>query len=203
MADLAAARHFAEAASRYSRLREYGVLGRVRSREQAAVRELAEIAPGAAVLDAGCGDGATLVWLRSRGVDALGVDLTWPMARVCASRGLTAVVQDIEELGLRPIFNWVLCVGSLEFVSDPRRALENLAACLAPDGRLLLLYPRRGLLGAVYHLYHRTHGARIHLFGADEIVRLLTTVGLERPFRHQNCLMSSVCVTRLARGVSP
>ena len=203
MADPAAARHFAVAASRYSRLRGSGVLGWVRAREQAAVRELARIAPGSTVLDAGCGDGTTLAWLRERSVDALGVDLAWPMARVCASRGLAAVVQDIERLGLSPVFDWVLCVGSLEFVSDPRCALENLAACLAPGGRLLQLSPRRGVLGTLDHLAPRTHGARIHLFDADEITRLLTEAGLERPTARRDCLMSSVCVARLTREVTP
>ena len=103
MVDQAVARHFADAASRYSRLRGSGPLGRVRSREQTAVQELVDITPGATVLDAGCGDGATLEWLRDQGAHAIGIDLTWPMARICAMRGLTAAVQDIEEIGVQAL----------------------------------------------------------------------------------------------------
>jgi len=195
MVDPAVARHFADAASRYSRLRDSGPLGWVRSREQTAVEELARITPGTTALDAGCGDGATLEWLRERGAHAVGIDLTWPMARICAAREFSVAVQDIEEIGLRPVFDWVLCIGSLEFVPDPARALKNLAACLAPTGTLVLLYPRKGPLGTLYALYHRTHGTRIHLFNTDDITELFSAAGLEPPQSRRNCLLSSVCTT--------
>ena len=195
MVDSAVARHFSRAAAGYSRLRGAGPMGRLRSREHAAVQELVDIEPGAAVLDAGCGDGATLDWLTERGARALGIDLTLPMARVCASRGFAVVVQDLEELGLRPVFDWVLCVGALEFVPDPSRALKNLADCLSARGRLVLLYPRKGLLGTLYALYHQTHGARIHLFDAGDIEALATGAGLAPPSGHRHCALSSACLT--------
>lgn len=194
-ADPAVARHFADTAARYSRLRGSGPLGWLRSREQAAVRELANVGPGTTVLDAGCGDGATLEWLRERGARAVGIDLTWPMARICASRGLSVVVQDIEDIGLRPVFDRVLCIGSLEFVPSPARALKNLAECLSPTGTLVLLYPRKGPLGLLYALYHRTHGTHIHLFNAGDITTLFSGAGLEPPRSRRDCLLSSVCST--------
>jgi len=195
MVDPAVTRHFADSASRYSRLRGSGPLGWVRSREQTAVQDLADVEPGTVVLDAGCGDGATLEWLRERGADAVGIDLTWPMARICASRGLSVAVQDIEELGLEPVFDWVLCIGSLEFVPNPARALKSLAGCLSPTGTLVLLYPRKGLLGLLYVLYHRSHGTRIHLFNTDDINALFSGAGLEPPQSRRDCLLSSVCST--------
>ena len=195
MADPTVARYFAGAASRYTRLRGTGPLSWIRSREQAAVQELADVRPGTFVLDAGCGDGATLKWLGDRGARAIGIDLTWPMARVCASRGLSVAVQDIEDIGLQPVFDWVLCIGSLEFVPNPARALENLAACLAPTGTLVLLYPRKGPLGTLYALYHRVHGTRIHLFKKDDIAVLFSGAGLEPPRSRRDCLLSSVCST--------
>lgn len=200
MVDPAVARHFADAASRYTRLRGSGPLGWLRSREQTALQELVDVTPGATALDAGCGDGATLAWLRARGAQAIGIDLTWPMAFICTMRGLTVAVQDIEEIGLQPVFDWVLCVGSLEFVPSPARALENLAACLAPTGTLVLLYPRKGPLGILYSLYHRTHGTRIHLFNTDDISKLFSGAGLGPPNSRRDCLLSSVCSTVLAGG---
>ena len=193
MVDPAVARHFRRAAEGYSRLRGSGPLEWMRAREQAAVQDLAEVKQGDTVLDAGCGDGATLDWLRARGADPYGIDLTWPMARVCADRGFAVAVQDLEDLGLQPVFDWVLCVGAIEFVPDPARAIENLSACLAPNGTLVLLYPRKGLLGILYTLYHRTHGARIHLFNLDDITELLTNAGLSLPLDRRDCTLSSVC----------
>jgi SAM-dependent methyltransferase len=195
MVDPGAARHFADTASRYSKLRGSGPLGWVRSREQAALRDLADIGPGSTVLDAGCGDGATLEWLRDVGAFAVGIDLTWPMARICAMRGHSVAVQDMEVLGLRPVFDWVLCIGSLEFVWNPAGALKNLSACLSPTGTLVLLYPRKGPLGMLYALYHRTHGTRIHLFNTDDISDLFSGAGLQPPQRRRDCLLSSVCST--------
>jgi 2-polyprenyl-3-methyl-5-hydroxy-6-metoxy-1,4-benzoquinol methylase len=195
MVEPAVVRHFSRAAASYSRLRGAGPLSRMRSREQAAVQELVQVDPGATVLDAGCGDGATLEWLHERGALALGIDLTLPMARLCLSRGYSAVVQDLEDLGLRPVFDWILCIGALEFVPDPARALKNLAECLAPRGTLVLLYPRKGPLGTLYALYHRTHGARIHLFDSDEIISLLRGAGLAPPTERRDCALSSVCST--------
>lgn len=195
MVDPAVVRHFSRVAAGYSRLRGAGPLSRIRSREQAAVRELVEISPGAIVLDAGCGDGATLEWLEARGARALGIDLTLQMARLCAERGFSVAVQDLEQLGLREIFDWVLCVGALEFVPDPARALKNLGMCLGPHGRLVLLYPRKGPLGTLYAIYHRSHGARIHLFDRRDITSLLSGAGLTAPIRHRDCTLSSVCST--------
>jgi SAM-dependent methyltransferase len=193
MVDPAVARHFGRAAESYSRLRGSGPLNGMRNREQAAVRDLANVKQGNVALDAGCGDGATLDWLRTCGADAVGIDLTLPMARVCVERGFVVAVQDLEEIGLQPVFDWVLCVGALEFVPDPARAIRNLSACLAPNGTLVLLYPRKGPLGLLYALYHRTHGARIHLFNLDDITKLFADASLTPPLRRRDCALSSVC----------
>lgn len=195
MVEPAVARHFSRSAARYSWLRGAGPLSRIRSREQAAIHELATIDAGSNVLDAGCGDGATLRWLRSQGARAVGIDLTLPMAKRCFAGGHEVIVQDVEQVGLRPIFDWVLCVGSLEFVPDPARALANLGSCLAPAGRLLLLYPRKGPWGSLYALYHRSHGVHIHLFGEADIDNLFEAAGLAPPLARRDCLLSSVCTT--------
>ncbi len=202
MVNSAVTRHFADAATRYSQLRGSGPLGWVRSRELIAVQEIVDIELGTTALDAGCGDGATLEWLSEQGAHAVGIDLTWPMARICASRGLSVAVQDMEDLGLQPVFDWVLCIGSLEFVPRPARALKNLASCLSPTGTLVLLYPRKGPLGAFYALYHRTHGTHIHLFDTDDITALLLGAGLQPPQSRRDCLLSSVCSTA-ATGEAP
>ena len=193
MVDTAVTRHFSRAAAGYGRLRGAGPLRRMRSREQAAVLELADISVGSLVLDAGCGNGATLEWLRARGAAAVGIDLTLAMASLGAARGFPTAVQDLEELGLQPVFDRVLCIGVLEFVPDPSRAVKNLCGCLAPGGKLVLLYPRKGPLGLLYALYHRTHGARIHLFNTEEIAALLSGAGLGPPTGFRDCALSSVC----------
>lgn len=180
-----AARHFEKVAGEYTDLRDRGLKGVLRRQEQRAVEELATLNPGSRVLDAGCGDGEVLAWLRSREAVAIGVDLVLPMASHCRRRGFEVVVQDMESLGLRPVFDWVLCIGSLEFVADPRRTLAGLAACLRPAGRLVLLFPRRGFAGIAYAAYHRIHGVPIWLFSQREMTEHLAACGLEiEDWRH-------------------
>jgi SAM-dependent methyltransferase len=195
-----AADHFGSAADGYTEFRSRGLLGRIRRQEQRAVSELAPVAGGALVLDAGCGDGETMAWLAGRGAKAIGVDLSLPMAAGCAGRGHAVSVQDMNRLAFGPVFDWVLCIGSLEFVGHPQNALSELARCLKTDGRFVLLYPRRGLLGTLYTLYHRSHGTRIHTFRRPQVSRLLADAGLAAPVEWRRCVLADVCATGRPAG---
>jgi SAM-dependent methyltransferase len=190
----AAVRHFEAAAAGYGRRRTAGLLGRLRAQETRAVQALAKVAPGDLVLDAGCGDGATLDWLTMAGCRAVGIDLALAMARASRRCGHRVAVQDLARPGLRGGFDRVLCVGALEFTDDPGAALAALAALLRPGGRLVLLYPERLPLGPLYALYHRRHGVAIRLFSRARAQALLRAAGLVGPVSHRRGWLSSACV---------
>lgn len=194
MAVRGAARHFERAAAGYARFRNVGPLGLLRREEQRALKELADVQPGDRVLDAGCGDGETMTWLRSRGALPFGVDLTLSMATACRQRGFLVSVQDMEQLGVRPAFDWALCIGSLEFTVQPGKALAELCASLRAEGRLVLLFPRRTWLGRLYALYHRAHGVSIKLFTHADISAHFRAAGLTEPSQWSDCALSTVCV---------
>jgi SAM-dependent methyltransferase len=200
MAVRSAVRHFEAAAARYDALRNGGMLGTLRRRELAALRQLAPVRAGERVLDAGCGDGELLAWLAARGARAVGVDAARGMAAACRRRGLAVAVQDMEQLGVRPAFDWTLCIGSLEFAADPRRAVAELAATLRPGGRFVLLYPRREPLGLLYAAYHRLHGVRVTLFSRAEIGALFRAAGLSGPRGWRDCALSTLCVAERPEG---
>lgn len=195
MANEAARRHFAHAASGYTELRRRGVNGWLRRQEQRAVAELARFDAGVRVLDAGCGDGEILRWATAQGARAFGFDLVPEMAVTCRARGFDVCVQDMEDIGFQPGFDWVLCIGSLEFTPHPERALAGFVRCLRADGHLVLLYPRRGWLGSIYAAYHRRHGVPISLFDRDSLTALMRRLGLE-PRAWRDCLLSSVCLAQ-------
>lgn len=191
-----AARHFASVAGAYGGLRGRWPLGALREREQRAVRALVSVAPGDRVLDAGCGDGEILAWLLARGARPLGVDLVWGMARHAGARGAPVVVQDFEALGVRPVFDWALCIGALEFAADPVRALRGLRRSLRRGGRVGLLFPRRSPLSRLYAAYHRRHGVAIRVFSRAEMAAHLAAAGLVAGREWRDCLLSTVCVAR-------
>lgn len=184
--------HFERLAPAYSRLRRTWPLALLQDEEERAVRALATIPANARVLDAGCGAGQTMAWLVARGVNPIGVDRARAMAIECRRNGFSVSVQDMQAPAFGPHFDWVLCIGSLEFTTDPLLALRGFAACLKPDGQLVLLFPRRNWLGAIYALYHRRHGVHIHRFTRAEMEHLLHRVGLHA-HAWQQAPMALVC----------
>jgi SAM-dependent methyltransferase len=193
---VAARRHFAQVAGAYTAFRTRWPLGALRDQEQRAVRALVDIAPGQRALDVGCGDGATAAWLETRGARVVGVDAVWEMAALARRRGVPTVVQDMEGLGFQACFDWVLCIGALEFTASPGAAVAALARCLRPGGRLVLLFPGRSLLSRAYATYHRAHGLAVHLFRRDEMLAHLRDAGMLLDADWRECLLSSACRAR-------
>ena len=118
-------------------------------RAQDRVLALAEIAPGARVLDVACGTG--LVTLRAADAAGssgrvMGTDISQAMVDAlqtnAAARGLTQVAserRDAEELGLGDdTFDVALCVFGLMYVVDPVRALQQIHRAVRPRGRAVV-----------------------------------------------------------------
>ena len=103
------------------------------------------------VLDAACGTGMHVIALAQRGYAATGADLSAAMVERARHNALAAGVQARFEAagfgGLRQTFgperfDAVICLGnSLPHVLSPGKlseALEDFAACLRPDGLLIV-----------------------------------------------------------------
>lgn len=126
-------------------------------RHEAACRHLtprllaaAQIAPSHAVLDVGCGGGAsTLRAAREahEGGHVLGVDVSVRLVAVARCRAAAAQARNVrfhsaDAAGYpfeRGSFDRVLSQFGLEYLPDPEDALANLAEALRPGGRLAFL----------------------------------------------------------------
>lgn len=96
------------------------------------------------VLDVGCGAGRFMLWLRDRGHDVLGIDISPGAIEACRQRGL----QNVNVLGIRQVsrqrlglFDTVLLLGGnmalLGPRSDAKRNLTRLARITRAGGQLI------------------------------------------------------------------
>jgi SAM-dependent methyltransferase len=103
---------------------------------------------GGRVLELGCGNGRILLELIDRGIDAYGIDCSWPMLgklrEKATPRRLAARVcrMDARALGFRNAFALVLCPYSLvtymSGTGDAVDMLDGVRQVLAPGGSVVI-----------------------------------------------------------------
>ncbi len=100
-----------------------------------------------AVLDVGCGCGATTILAARVARTALGVDLSRPLLDIAVRRARAATIDNAEFMVAdaqthsfaRGAFDLVISQFGLMFFDDPTAAFTNLRDALAPDGRAALV----------------------------------------------------------------
>lgn len=159
------------------------------------VLDLAAVGPGQAVLDVGCGNGLYLQALRSRGVDAVGCDLSLGMLRA-ASEHPGRVNGDVTSLPFRSgTFDVVLAAHMLYHVADRQTAARELRRVLVSGGCCVVvtngarhLWPLRQLVERAVR--RATPGWEMrdpatHVFslenGAAQLSEAFSTVSCVRP----------------------
>ena len=128
-----------------------GTLRQVVRQELVTRQLLGHVAPGARVLDVGCGQGTQVLELARRGFTVTGLDASQVLlADLAASlaadpslaRRVTVVRGDLFDVaslvGPEP-FDVVLCHGVLMYLDEPGPAVAALASVVAPGGLLSLL----------------------------------------------------------------
>jgi SAM-dependent methyltransferase len=105
------------------------------------------LAPGAQVLDLGCGYGRHAMELAARGFHIVGLDLSTPLlvrgGEEAHRRGLTInfVRGDMRELDFENQFDGVYCLFSTFGYFDDetnKKTLQNVARALKPNGKVLV-----------------------------------------------------------------
>ena len=98
--------------------------------------ELSGLPPGAAVLDVGCGLGASVAHMRAAGLDAAGVDRSAELIgrALSANPELPLRVADACALPFEPGFSAVLLECALSETADPAAVLAECHRVLAPGG---------------------------------------------------------------------
>ena len=95
------------------------------------------------ILDAGCGDGVSLVKLSELGHDAIGIDLSEDKLAIATSKGCVAHWADMHNLSffMEEEFNIIISSHSLEHAYDPGLVLDQFNRILSDKGYLFLVLP--------------------------------------------------------------
>jgi SAM-dependent methyltransferase len=194
-----AARHAADhLVSGWSKV---GLQRRVAAFERLLERGL--IAPGARVLDLGCGAGTYVRLLAKRGLSAVGLDYSLPsLARAAAADPPRVSPYVAGEAYALPFpagaFQAVLCVGVFQALTDPERALGEIARVLVPGGIAIVeaLNPNTPL-AAARRIAARMRGepTRVRYIAAGVVEKTMAAHGL-RPLER----VSIVLPPRSLRG---
>lgn len=140
--------------------------------------ELLEVAPGDRVLEIGCGPGVALAAIarRATGGRIVGLDHSPVMVRQAVRRNRDAVARGLLEVRLggmeqlaafQGLFDKILAVNVIQFLSDKEEAVKALREVTAPGGRLAIVHQPRNT-GATRADALRT---------ADEVHQLMTRAG--------------------------
>lgn len=121
------------------------------------------------VLDVGANTGESLLALRERGIEAVGLEPNPNAVAIARAAGLEMIEAPIEDADLPPArFGSVLLSQVLEHVDDPVPVLQTVRAALRPDGVVYIVVPNahslwRSLFGpdwvhwhVPFHVYHHT-----------------------------------------------
>jgi SAM-dependent methyltransferase len=134
--------------------------------------KLHPLAPGAKVLDVGCGQGVALEIFREAGLDPLGITLG-PDAEVCRQKGLNVLEMDFAFLEFPDAsFDLVWCRHAIEHSVFPFFTLWELNRVLKPGGVLYLEVPAPDTACG-----HQTNQNHYSVLGKSMWVELIRRIG--------------------------
>lgn len=144
--------------------------------EAGLVVRMLEAAPGARILEVGCGGGALLAFMRERGLDPTGSDLLEEAVRLAreAAPGCEVLEADAAALPFPDAsYDRLVSHHLVEHLPDPAAALDEWRRVLAPGGVMVICTPNR--LYASPRIF--SDPSHLHIFERRELVGAVEKAG--------------------------
>jgi ubiquinone/menaquinone biosynthesis C-methylase UbiE len=172
------ASYFDRVAPGYQTASDGAVWGHLRRREAARLMTRIGDVEGLDVLELGCGAGYYTRLLLNRGARHIyAVDISERMLAELPKEAVTPILADASDFDFGRSFPLLVSAGMLEFVPRPAQVLRNLARFAEHGTRLVILYPKRSLLGRAYRRFHARNGMTIRLFDRSILESLARDTG--------------------------
>jgi 2-polyprenyl-3-methyl-5-hydroxy-6-metoxy-1,4-benzoquinol methylase len=146
------------------------------------------LAPGARVLDVGCGRGVILGALADRGLEVHGVEVSAAAARGADPRAHIRIVSHLTDARYPDAhFDEVVVWHVLEHLTDPRGTIEEARRILRPRGRLIVAVPNFSSAQARWSgagWFHLDLPRHLYQFPLSALVRLLEGTGFDVSAAH-------------------
>jgi 2-polyprenyl-3-methyl-5-hydroxy-6-metoxy-1,4-benzoquinol methylase len=137
--------------------------------------------PGGRLLEVGCGAGAMLDTMASKGWQVVGVDFDARAVEAVRSKGRTVYHGGVEEQNFRTeSFDAVVMNHVIEHVHDPRGLIDECRRILRKDGSLVVITPNP--TGNLHRIYGKDWRGlepprHLYLFSLTSLSRLASNVG--------------------------
>jgi 2-polyprenyl-3-methyl-5-hydroxy-6-metoxy-1,4-benzoquinol methylase len=108
--------------------------------------------PGMKVLDIGCGDGSSLLELRSLGYDACGIEADTNVGKIATELDLNIFIGMIEDAPFTPAsFDCIIANQVIEHVVGLKSFMESIRKYVTPGGTVIFSTPNAGsMFRAIY-----------------------------------------------------
>ena len=151
----------------------------LRSMEKKVVVSMIRNIENKTVLEYGAGTGFySKLLLREKVKNLTVVDSSEEMMKNFSKTSkVTKVVSFAEKLNLNRTFDFIICLGMLEFVKDPLAVIKNFKKHSNRKTFILILVPKKNIFGWAYKYFHLINGNRITLFSQSKIEKLFKQEG--------------------------
>lgn len=177
------------------------VLQRNQVSRRVLARLLRKLSPGGLVVDAGCGEGQYIFpffkkysQLKFFGFDKNENHVAFCRRFASVTGGAVAPQffrQNLEDMALENEADLLLCIGTLQYIGDDRRALENFCNALKINGKLLVYVPVNGRSVLPFYPYffektdhYEKSQQRRRVYAPEEVFEKIRTAGFAIRERH-------------------